>query len=109
MDYKYKEKGMKALLRIMIIINVLCAEKIYSQNNAIFGGGSSDGFAVATVGSSGSEVPLPIQLLSFTGKCEDKNIVLEWSTASVTNNDYFTLERSKDAILWKNVCHVKGA
>jgi hypothetical protein len=42
-------------------------------------------------------VPLPIELLSFTGKNEGKKNLLEWSTASETNNDYFSLERSQDA------------
>ncbi len=42
--------------------------------------------------------PLPIELLSFSSFCENNNIGLKWATASETNNDYFTVERSSDAL-----------
>lgn len=35
--------------------------------------------------------------------------MLEWSTLSDINNDYFTIERSKDGLTWKDVNQVKGA
>jgi hypothetical protein len=40
--------------------------------------------------------PLPIDLLSFTAKYELGAVKLNWSTASETNNDFFTVERSVD-------------
>ena len=52
--------------------------------------------------------PLPIELLSFTGKCNNQNIELKWSTATETNNDYFSIERSLDAINWQIVSKVDG-
>ncbi|MCX6824873.1 MAG: T9SS type A sorting domain-containing protein [candidate division SR1 bacterium] len=53
--------------------------------------------------------PLPISLLSFTGSCEAGTIVLKWSTATETNNDYFSIEKSTDAIHWQLVKKVQGA
>jgi hypothetical protein len=53
--------------------------------------------------------PLPISLLSFNAVCTGTSVNLNWSTASETNNDYFTVERSKDALLWDDVLNVNGA
>ena len=54
---------------------------------------------------------LPINLLSFTADCNTLNqtVNINWSTASETNNDYFTIERSKDGETWEIVTVVKGA
>jgi len=53
--------------------------------------------------------PLPIELLSFTGKQEDECNVLEWITATEFNNDYFTIERSPDATNFNVVGTINGA
>lgn len=53
---------------------------------------------------------LPIELLSFTATLQsDESVLLNWSTASEVNNDYFTIERSSDLINWKSVLTVKGS
>jgi hypothetical protein len=61
------------------------------------------------VGSLGNEVPLPIELLSFTVNCYNQNTVIAWSTASENNNDYFTIEHSADAANWMIIKTVDGA
>jgi hypothetical protein len=44
--------------------------------------------------------PLPIELISFTAKVtNENNVLLQWSTGSEINNDYFTVERAKDTRL----------
>jgi len=53
--------------------------------------------------------PLPIQLLSFTAKCQQQDVVIEWSTASEENNDYFTLLRSDDAKHYEEIAQIIGA
>ena len=53
--------------------------------------------------------PLPIELIFFDAKPIDKVIVLEWATASEKNNDYFTIEKSKDGISFEFVEKVNGA
>ncbi len=40
--------------------------------------------------------PLPIELLSFSAQLKNNEVDLKWSTASETNNDYFTIERATD-------------
>jgi len=55
------------------------------------------------------ESPLPVELLSFETKCEDNGVTIDWSTATETNNDYFTIERSDDVSNWNFVSRVQGA
>jgi len=58
---------------------------------------------------SGAVNPLPIELLSFDAKLNDKVVDLSWSTATEINNDYFTIERSSDAINFDKVLDKPGA
>ena len=50
-----------------------------------------------------SPIGLPIELLSFTGKPYNDDVMLEWSTASEYNNDYFYIERSTDGYKWDKI------
>lgn len=51
---------------------------------------------------------LPIELISFQGAVAGTGIRLEWRTATEINNDYFTLERSADAIAFKPLTEIPG-
>jgi len=51
---------------------------------------------------------LPIGFLSFTGTCDRQHVVLKWSTATETNNDYFSVERSVEGINWRVVGTIGG-
>ncbi|MBI4946792.1 MAG: T9SS type A sorting domain-containing protein [Bacteroidetes bacterium] len=53
--------------------------------------------------------PLPVELMSFTAACSKGTAKLNWSTASETNNDYFSIERSADGITYEAIGKVKGA
>jgi hypothetical protein len=53
--------------------------------------------------------PLPIQLLSFKPTCMNGFVEINWSTASETNNDFFTIERSEDASNWEFVKKIQGS
>jgi len=55
------------------------------------------------------EMPLPIDLINFDVSCQENGIKLEWVTASETNNDYFTIERSEDAVNFIPIGTVDGA
>ncbi len=52
---------------------------------------------------------LPVELLSFTAEVINNTIELQWETASETNNDFFTVEKSKNAINFETVTIVGGA
>ncbi|MBI2968047.1 MAG: hypothetical protein HYY40_09565 [Bacteroidetes bacterium] len=47
--------------------------------------------------------PLPVELLYFSGVCEGGVVKLSWATASETNSDYFTVEKSEDGITFRPI------
>jgi len=86
-------------------------------NNGAAGTDNSGGTVSASPGSgtSGTGIiassagPLPIELLEFSAKAEAFRILLNWSTASEKNNDYFTIEKSINGIDYVAVSKTKGA
>ena len=55
-----------------------------------------------------STAPLPVELLFFKVKEKDKEILLEWSTASETGNDRFEIERSTNKGIFELIGTLKG-
>lgn len=55
--------------------------------------------------------PLPVELLTFDAAYNKKTgfVDLVWTTASETNNDYFTVERSSDNLNFETVITRNGA
>jgi len=53
--------------------------------------------------------PLPIELITFAATRTDYGVEIKWSTATETNNDYFTIECTTDPTVWEEVTRVKGA
>lgn len=52
---------------------------------------------------------LPISLLYFTArKGSGRTVLINWSTVSEYNNDYFTIERSVDGILFVKMAETKS-
>ncbi len=49
-----------------------------------------------------------IELLSFEGSVEVDGNLLQWVTATETNNDFFTLERSADGINFAPIATIEG-
>jgi len=64
-----------------------------------------------TIGSTSALTPLPVELVHFTASIADdeSSVNLDWQTATETNNDYFNIERSEDAIDWESIIEVNGA
>lgn len=53
---------------------------------------------------------LPVELLSVDARCSDLLIPeISWTTASETNNHFFTIERSVDDFFWTTVATISGA
>jgi hypothetical protein len=57
----------------------------------------------------GNGTPLPISLLQFDAYPVVQRVEIIWSTATEINNDYFTIERSKDGITFEELMTVEGA
>ncbi|RED96654.1 T9SS type A sorting domain-containing protein [Marinoscillum furvescens] len=63
-----------------------------------------------TLGSADlSQTSLPVDLLSFDVKIKATNVEISWKTASELNNDYFTIEKSRDGITFITVAQLIGA
>jgi hypothetical protein len=54
-------------------------------------------------------VTLPVELLSFNAIKNGDKVDAFWTTVSELNNDYFTLERSKDGVSFETVVTIDGA
>lgn len=70
-----------------------------------------DGYAgnMCTWNFAGTNITLPIELTKFTTKQVGEKVKLDWVTASELNNDFFTVEKSKDAIQFETVSVEDGA
>ena len=60
-------------------------------------------------GAGDQGVPLPIGLLSFSGKKSGQDNELNWSTATEKNNDFFTVEKTIDGKVFDVVGNVNGS
>lgn len=84
-------------------------------------GSVSAGFNFGTIDNAGQvdpspvpyyvswPTPLPVNLLALTATPFDAMCLLQWSTASETDNNYFEAERSPDGLQWQAIGRVPGA
>lgn len=66
-------------------------------------------FSDYTAGTGSETAPLPIELVEFNGKLVNEEVILNWSTSSEVDNDYFILERSFDGINFRQLGKIEGA
>jgi len=84
-----------------VTINSLCNG--VSMNTTISGPGIAG--STKTLNNA-----LPIELIEFSANQNGtKNVLLNWSTATELHNEFFTVERSSDAINWEAISTIKGA
>lgn len=57
---------------------------------------------------SSQSSPLPVELLSFDAKAQSGVVKLDWITASEINNDYFTVEKSRNGFEFNDLLTVDG-
>ena len=75
----------------------------------IIGAGYS-GFSIfAPGGGAGLTTPLPVELLSFTGTCNNGGVALYWATASEFNSDQFILEGSLNGADFTTIGYLPAA
>ena len=67
----------------------------------------SNSFYIGSVNAVNS--PLPITLVSFTASVVGGNVKLDWETTAEINNDYFTIQRSRDGAKWESIQQVAGS
>jgi len=49
------------------------------------------------------DCPLPVELINFDATYNGKSVDVKWSTASETNNDYFTVLRTTDGMNYSSI------
>jgi uncharacterized repeat protein (TIGR02543 family) len=52
---------------------------------------------------------LPVELISFTASCTDKNVLVNWSTASEHNSLNFIVQHSEDGTTWNDIQTISAA
>jgi hypothetical protein len=52
--------------------------------------------------------PLPVELTNFDVELKDNTVEITWSTESEINNDYFTIEKSTDAVNYDILDEIPG-
>lgn len=62
-----------------------------------------------TLGADDEANPLPIELILLTVEMDGDNASVQWKTASEINNDFFTVERSDNGVLFTELGNVNGA
>jgi hypothetical protein len=60
-------------------------------------------------GGGGSGQPLPVELTSFNGACDNGVISLAWETASENNSSHFDVEKSRDGENWTVLSTIAAA
>jgi len=70
-----------------------------------------DGSQNATYGNgcNPTNAPLPINLLNFNAHYNNRKVSTYWTTVSELENDYFTVERSRDGIFFNEIGIIQGA
>jgi hypothetical protein len=84
-------------------LNGVCAASTVAQINR----NSMTNFSVFGIAQSPS--PLPIELLYFDGEIVGEDNLLTWATVTEQNNDYFTLERSRNGFDFEVMGTIAGA
>jgi hypothetical protein len=69
---------------------------------------NGDRFTLGTLNST--QTPLPVEVINFNAEViKNSAVKLSWKSAVEINNDYYTIEKSKDGEVWTEVGSVKGA
>jgi hypothetical protein len=66
----------------------------------------SNSFFIGSINSVST--PLPITLISFTAFPVNNEVKLNWLTSAEIDNNFFTVQKSKDESGWENILQVPG-
>lgn len=91
------------------VISIPCGAEVNVSiigytNNSGNKGGDCIGFS-----ENISTAALPVELVDFHSTIIDEQVLLEWTTASEIDHDYFAIERSIDTEAFKTIGQVNGS
>jgi hypothetical protein len=87
-------------------------ENDLGTTSQVFTAVSSPGayYFLDSVSVTEATILLPIDLLEFNALATDEgDVELRWTSVTETNNDYYTIERSQDGLVWDNLAKITGA
>lgn len=97
----------RTFLQHTIIVNVAIGEEIWFRWQDLNDSGNDHGLAIDDF--TISSIILPVTFKHVEAKRQNKNTEIFFSTASEANNDFFTIERSSDGIVFEAVGTLQGA
>lgn len=62
-----------------------------------------------TLGNTDQSIPLPIELIAFAAKPMIDHVMINWTTGSELNNDFFSIEKSINAAEWSEIMTLPGS
>ncbi len=90
-------------------LNVTAGQTYYVMINGWSANSGSNGFLLDWTGTASLNCAiLPVELLYVRNSCESGRSILEWATGSEVNSSHFVVERSTDAVDWKEVGTVES-
>jgi len=112
----FKSDGVKAYFMIDVVGDGTNFETVNLKRNAdVFAPNSTFTISewtvtVNTYNDLGStDNPLPVTWKSVSAVVKDKSVDINWTTATETNNDYFSIEHSIDNDSFQQIGRVEGA
>ncbi len=79
------------------------------NGRALTTNGALNTAAIVATSPSGPCFALPVDWKYFKAKSVQSNVLLEWSTANELNNNFFTIEKSMDGILFEPLANVNAS
>lgn len=74
---------------------------VSNTNNYVEASTGANTVTLARITSVDNNVPLPVDLLSFTAQAEGSHTLIEWATANEFNCDHFDVERAEDGHMFR--------
>ncbi|MDH7515152.1 MAG: hypothetical protein QHI48_04670 [Bacteroidota bacterium] len=97
--------GQEGLIGPFGVNNIYYDPNYYFESLA----GVDNGYSEEIYNNTAQNVPLPVQLRSFTASLKGSDVLLKWTTATECNNYGFDVERSFDTSTWSKIGFVEGA
>ncbi len=80
-----------------------------SGNVAVFSGVNFLDGDRFTLGNTDNSSPLPVELYNFAASIWGSQALINWTTSSELNNDFFAIQKSTNAEQWEELAVIKGA
>jgi hypothetical protein len=68
-----------------------------------------ENFSVFGMYAQTVDAPLPVTLTSFNVNCDGQNAQISWTTASEFNASHYTIQSSRDGLIWNDLGEIEAA